>query len=410
MRGIVKSIRFRYVFAAFALGYMVASFLRAANAVISPDLMRELALNADQLGTMTSLYYMSFSLMQLPLGAALDRFGTRQVIPILMIPTVIGCIMFATATSFWPLAIGRTLIGLGTAGGLMGAVKTFGNWIPKTQLATMTSIMVALGACGGLLSTSPMAYLTHTFGWRTVFLWSAPVIAIIALIIRMIGHDAPDRASVSRMGGSIFAGYTDIYTHRTFVRMAPLYFSMLGTMLAVQTLWAGPFAFDVAKVSSADVGLLLLVLGIGAVIGYAASGVLADRFGVTIVIIASQIVMLTSLAYFVFLPIPATMPVLLIVYWLFGLGASFNVVMLPQARALFSDIMSGRAATALNIFGFLGGWGLQWSMGQMINAYGKDVHGHYTVTGYQWAFSIPFLCGCIALLIYVPLLRHTQKG
>jgi sugar phosphate permease len=71
---------------AFALGYMVASFLRSANAVISPDLMREMSLNADQLGMMTSLYYISFSLMQLPLGAALDRYGTRLIIPLLMIP------------------------------------------------------------------------------------------------------------------------------------------------------------------------------------------------------------------------------------------------------------------------------------------------------------------------------------
>lgn len=403
-------MRFRYVFAAFALGYMVASFLRAANAVISADLMRELSLNADQLGSMTSLYYLSFSLMQLPLGAALDRFGSRTVIPLLMIPTMIGCVLFATATSFWPLAIGRTLIGLGTAGGLMGAVKTFGNWVPKTQLATMTSVMVALGACGGLLSTSPMAYLTHNYGWRAIFLYSVPIIASIALLIRIYGHDTPDRASRTSPSSGIFTGYRTIYTHPTFIRMAPIYFSMLGTMLAVQTLWAGPFAYDVAQVSRGHVGVLLLILGCGAVIGYALSGVLADRYGVVRVIVASQLVMLVTLAYLVFLPVAATFPVLAVIYALFGFGASFNVVMLPQARALFADMMSGRAATAINIFGFLGGWFLQWAMGLVINAYGKTDLGHYTVTGYQWAFAIPFVLGCIALAIYLPLLQRPEKG
>lgn len=403
-------MRFRYVFTAFALGYMVASFLRAANAVISPDLMRELTLNADQLGSMTSLYYVAFSLMQLPLGAALDRYGTRTVIPLLMIPTMIGCVLFATASSFWPLAIGRTLIGLGTAGGLMGAVKTFGNWVPKSQLATMTSVMVALGACGGLLSTSPMAYVAHTYGWRSVFLYSVPIIAGIALLIRVIGHDAPHAATVSRASAGIFTGYKEIYTHPTFLRMAPLYFSMLGTMLAVQTLWAGPFAYDVAQVSRSDTGMLLLVLGIGAVCGYAVSGVLADRFGVVRVIVLSQLIMLLTLMYFVFLPIPATVAVLVVIYGVFGFGASFNVVMLPQARALFADAMSGRAATAINIFGFLGGWVLQWAMGLVINAFGKTASGHYTVIGYQWAFAIPLVLGIIALGVYLPLLRHPQKG
>ncbi|MCE2850015.1 MAG: MFS transporter [Roseiflexaceae bacterium] len=403
-------MRFRYVFAAFAFGYMVASFLRAANAVISADLMRELSLSADQLGTMTSIYYISFSLMQLPLGAALDRYGSRTAIPLLMIPTVIGCLLFATATSFWPLALGRTLIGLGTAGGLMGAVKTFGNWVPKNQLATMTSIMVALGACGGLLSTSPMAYLADIYGWRTVFVWSAPIVACIALGIRAIGHDAPQAASVRQPGMHMMAGYKEIYTHATFIRMAPLYFSMLGSMLAVQTLWAGPFAFDVARATSSDVGLLLLVLGIGAVVGYAVSGVLSDRFGGVRVLIIAQIIMLSSLAYFVFLPIPASTTVLLYIYGSFGFGASFNVIMLPQVRTLFADAMSGRAATALNIFGFLGGWVLQWIMGQVINLNGRTANGHYLVSGYQWAFTIPFVLGCIALIVYVPLIRTLQKG
>ena len=403
-------MRFRYVFGAFALAYMVASFLRAANAVISADLMKEIVLNADQLGLMTSMYYMSFSLMQLPLGAALDRYGSRTVIPLLMIPTVIGCLIFATATSFWPLAIGRTLIGLGTAGGLMGAVKTFGNWIPKSQLATMTSIMVAIGACGGLLSTSPMAFFAATYGWRSIFLYSAPIIAGIAILVRVLGHDAANAPTVSRPNTQIFAGFGVIYANRTFQRMAPLYFSMLGTMLAVQTLWAGPFAFDVAHASRSDVGTLLLILGIGAVLGYAASGILADRIGIIQVIIAAQVITLVSLAYFVFVPVAPSPILLAVVYGVFGFGASFNVIMLPQVRALFDDAMSGRAATALNIFGFLGGWILQWSMGLVVNAFGKDDAGHYLMQGYQWAFTIPFVIGCISLLIYLPLIRTTQKG
>ncbi len=403
-------MRFRYVFVAFALAYMVASFLRAANAVISNDLMKEIVLNADQLGLMTSMYYMSFSLMQLPLGAALDRYGSRTVIPLLMIPTVIGCVLFATATSFWPLAIGRTLIGIGTAGGLMGAVKTFGNWVPKSQLATMTSIMVAIGACGGLLSTSPMAYFAATYGWRSIFLTSAPIIAGIAIVVRSIGHDSAQAATVNRPNSPLFAGFGAIYTNGTFARMAPLYFTMLGTMLAVQTLWAGPFAFDVAQSSRNDVGTLLLTLGIGAVLGYGVSGFLADRFGVVYVIVAAQVGTLVALAYFVFIPIPATTMILAMVYGAFGFFASFNVIMLPQVRTLFADSMSGRAATALNIFGFLGGWILQWSMGLVINAFGKNTLGHYAVHGYQWAFTIPFVLGCIALLVYLPLIRQSQKG
>ena len=399
----MQARRFWYVFLAFALGYMVASFLRSANAVISTDLMREMLLNADKLGMMTSLYYISFSLMQLPLGAALDRYGSRLIIPLLMIPTMIGCVLFATATSFWPLVIGRTLIGLGTAGGLMGAVKTFGHWVPNNRLATMTSAMVAIGACGGLLSTTPMAYLAHTYGWRSVFLYSMPIVLVIAVIIRIFAHDAPANTTVTHSTGNPFAGYRKIYAFRDFWYMAPLYFSMLGTMLAVQTLWAGPFLYDIAKFTSVQTGGFLLVLGIGAVVGYAVSGYLADRFGVTTVIVLSQSIMLITLCYFVFIPTWTAPWLITTVYGMFGFGASFNVVMLPQARRMFDHALSGRVATALNVFGFVGAWVLQWVMGLTINAIGRDASGHYKVLGYQWAYSIPLCLGCIALLFYLPL-------
>lgn len=403
--------RFWPVFVAFALGYMVASFLRSANAVISPDLMREMTLNADQLGTMTSLYYISFSLMQLPLGAALDRYGSRLIIPLLMIPTMIGCILFATATSFWPLVIGRTLIGLGTAGGLMGAVKTFGHWVPSNRLATMTSIMVAIGACGGLLSTTPMAYVAHTFGWRSVFVYSMPIVLLIAIIIRVFAHDAPPSTTIVPSQGNPFAGYRKIYSLRDFWHMAPLYFSMLGTMLAVQTLWAGPFLYDIANYTSAQTGVLLLVLGAGAVAGYAVSGYLADRFGVTTIVVLSQSIMLTTLCYFVVVPTWTAPWLLTIIYAIFGFGASFNVIMLPQARRMFDHDLSGRVATALNVFGFVGAWVVQWVMGLAINAVGRDASGHYQALGYQWAFSIPLCLGCIALCIYLPLhVRTIRKG
>ena len=89
---------FGWVFLAFVCGYITSNFLRSANAVISPNLMNDIGLTADQLGLMTSLYYITFAAIQLPMGAALDRYGSRIVIPILLIPTILGTLIYANAT------------------------------------------------------------------------------------------------------------------------------------------------------------------------------------------------------------------------------------------------------------------------------------------------------------------------
>lgn len=401
---------FGWIFFAFVCGYITSNFLRSANAVISPNLMNDIGLTADQLGLMTSLYYITFAAVQLPMGAALDRYGSRIVIPILLIPTIVGTLIYANAEVFWHVALGRLLIGIGTAGGLMGAVKTFGNWVPSNRLATTTTSLVAIGSVGGLLSTTPMAIINDAFGWRIIFIGSSVFVAFTAVLIWSITRDTPVGVTPTRTTGNPFAGYGEIYRTPDFLRLTPIYFSQLGTLLAVQTLWAGPFAYDVAKYSPAQTGFALLVMGLGTVVGYAVSGPLADKWGTTHVIIVAQSVMLSVLAYFVFLPIAPTPIVLGGIYAIFGFGAAANVVMLPQARRMFSPQMSGRAAVALNIFGFLGGFVVQWLMGLVIQAFGRDDQGHYVTSGYQTAFVIPLLIGIVALIVYMPLhLRQLRK-
>lgn len=401
---------FGWVFVAFVCGYITSNFLRSANAVISPNLMNDIGLTADQLGLMTSLYYITFAAIQLPMGAALDRYGSRLVIPILLIPTIVGTLIYANAEVFWHVALGRLLIGVGTAGGLMGAVKTFGNWVPSNRLATTTTSLVAIGSVGGLLSTTPMALVNEAYGWRVIFVGSSIFVAFTAFLIWSITRDTPEGVAPTRTTGNPFAGYGDIYRTTDFLRLTPIYFSQLGTLLAVQTLWAGPFAYDVARFTPAQTGFALLTMGLGTVAGYAVSGPLADKWGTTHVIVSAQIVMLSMLLYFVFLPLAPTTFVVGGIYALFGFGASANVVMLPQARRMFAPQMSGRAAVALNIFGFLGGFVVQWLMGLVINAFGRDDQGYYLTAGYQTAFVIPLIIGIIAFVIYLPLhLRQLRK-
>ena len=400
---------FGWVFVAFALGNLVAVFLRSANAVIAPDLMHDIGLNAEQLGSMTSFYYITFALMQLPLGAALDRYGSRFVIPLLMIPAVVGCFVYARATSYPEVAIGRLLIGVGTAGGLMGAVRSFGNWVPANRLATMTTSMMALGGIGGIMTTSPMAWVNAQYGWQSIFYGSSVIVSVIALCIWFWTRDFPEGSTIVRSTGNPFEGFVDIYTHRAFWRMAPLYFSMLGTLLAVQTLWAGPFLYDVLSYSPAQAGSALLMMGFGAILGYACSGPLADRFGAPWMLVAAQVLLIATLTVFVATPRIPSQGLVGVLYLCFSLGAAFNVILLPQARTLFAVHMSGRAATALNIFGFIGAFFFQRTMGYVIELHGKDAVGHYLTRGFQWAFAIPLACAVAALLIYLPLVFATPK-
>jgi sugar phosphate permease len=67
------------VFAAFAAGYFMSYALRSVNAMIAPALIDEFGLSNAELGSLSSAYFFAFAAAQLPLGIALDRYGSRRV-------------------------------------------------------------------------------------------------------------------------------------------------------------------------------------------------------------------------------------------------------------------------------------------------------------------------------------------
>ena len=67
------------IFLPFALGYFFSYLLRTINAIIAPDLVDAFGLSAADLGLLTSVYFLAFTLSQPLLGVFLDRFGPRRV-------------------------------------------------------------------------------------------------------------------------------------------------------------------------------------------------------------------------------------------------------------------------------------------------------------------------------------------
>lgn len=388
------------VFIFFGFGYFLSNFFRAANAVISGDLMRDLGLSAADLGLMTSLFYAGFAAMQLPLGVALDRIGPRFAVPALMLATVIGCLLFATAMALPQVAIGRTLIGIGMAGNLMGAVKAFGAWFPPQRVATFTSLMVGIGALGALVAATPLAWLNQQFGWRTVFVGGAVVTLLSAAGIVLGTLNAPPGVTWRATSDVLDEGFARIFRTPQFWRIAPLNAVLLGTTLAVQTLWAGPYLFDVLRLSQIETGNLLLIISAGVAAGYASCGALADMLGARRVLAFSTALFLITHGPLL-LSVPLPVPILAIDFFLFGFSGAFSLLTLAQIRDLFPPYMVGRATTAVNLFGFSGATVIQWGMGVIIGTFTQLEDGRYPPPAYMAAFGTALVLNALALVWYL---------
>ena len=261
----------------FALGYFLTYLLRAVNAVVAPDLVSELGLDAAELGLLTAAYLGAFAIFQLPLGVLLDRYGPRRVQAALVAVAGAGCVLFAIGSNGLTLTVARAMIGMGFAGGLMSGFKAVVLWVPEPRRALANAFVMSFGALGLLTATAPTELAVQAIGWRMVFLALAAITFGVALIILTVVPERESAPSTETLVQQV-RQLLGIYRDKAFLVLAPLLAATAGTHIAIQTLWAGPWFRDVAGLDRIGVANHLFVTGAAFLVGILSSGAIADWF------------------------------------------------------------------------------------------------------------------------------------
>jgi len=401
----------RAVFLAWLFAFLLSYFFRSANAVIAGDLRLAFGLDAERLGLMTSAFFGALALSQLPLGIALDRWGPRRVIPTMMLAGAAGALTFAAAGSFATLTLGRALLGLGFAGVLVGALQAFGAWFPDRRFATVSGLLVGLGTGGALVAGTPLAWLAATVGWRAVFAGGSLLIVAAAATILLATRERPSAgaAPAGSMPSPAEGSLGTVLRSTDFWRIALLNVFAVGTLLAVQGLWAGPYLADVHGLAPVRVGDLIVAMALGIMAGNFASGALADRFGHAPVAMTAGVGFAACHALLALAGPGAPVIALGALYLAFGALGSFGVALFAHVRAIFPRHLGGRAITGINLIGIGGAMLVQWLMGAIIEL-GRGPAGGYDALAYRPAFAATTAIGVLALWAYAPLVRRPLAG
>ena len=390
------------IFFTFAFTYFLSAMLRAVTATLAPVFSDELGLRAADLGLLAGAYFFGFASMQLPLGRALDRFGPRRTLLVLLCGAVLGCVAFAAANQLATLIAARALIGAGVAACLMAPLTLYRRLFSPAAQLRANSWMLMTGSLGMVASTLPVQQLLPLWGWRGLF-WAVAGLLVVGM--GLIAWRVPRDPAASLPSTHAAGGYAAIARHPLFVAMAPLGFVVYGGMIAVQSLWAGPWLTRVAQHSAAQAaqGLLLINLSmLVAFLGWGAAMPRLARKGID----ASRLMAWG-------LPLPLLSLVLNV--WLGpGAGAwhwalwcvacTFVSVSQPAVGAAFPPEQAGRALSAFNLVIFGGVFCVQWGMGLLVDALQR--WGLAEADALRAAFAALAGCGALA---YGWFLRHRPR-
>ncbi len=391
------------VFLAFALAYFFSALVRAITATLSPVLTQELGLQARDLGLLAGGYFFGFSLTQLPLGRWLDRYGPRQVILAFLSVAVLGCLAFAQADSFTGLLLARVLCGVGVSACLMAPLTGYRRWFDaSTQLRT-NSWMLMTGSLGMVAATLPVQWLVPIWGWRALFVAMALCIALSMLAIRVLVPAWQQLAPVAHQGVADDGGYAAVWRSRYFWRMTPIGFFSYGGMVAIQTLWAGPWMTQVAGWTALESATGLFVINLSMLTsfwlwgwitpGLARRGIHADQL-----IAWGFPLSLLALAALVFIG-PAAAGGAAALLAAFCVTSTFVSLAQPAVGMAFASHLAGRALSAYNLVIFAGIFVVQWGIGlgvDLARSLGLD-----TVQAYQAAFGAFGICSLLSWLFFM---------
>ena len=392
----------------FSAGFFLSYLYQTVNSVIGGDLVRDIGLSASEIGLLTSVYFLTFALFQLPLGLLLDRFGPRRVNATLLLIAATGAGLFAIGEDGATLIAGRALIGLGTCACLMAGFKAITQWYAEHRWPVCNAVILTAGGLGAVAGTTPVDWALAITDWRGVFLALAALTALVALILFTAVPDRQDGVSRSSLRDQLRETGL-IYRSPAFRALAPLAIAATAANLAIQSLWAGPWLRDVAGLERDAAVSVLAILNVGIMLGLLMTGAVAAagrRFGMTLGQLLGGYTVLFCIVQGLIVAEAPVPPALL--WFLFGF-LSFGVIYcFPMIAGHFPLALAGRANTAINLVMFAGGFAAQFAIGVVIDRFDNPGPDRYAPEGYAAAFGALLALQVAAYLWF--LFRYRRIG
>ena len=386
------------IFFVFACGYFISALLRAITATLSPLLTSEFNLTAGDLGLLAGGYFLGFASMQIPLGYLLDKYGPKKIVSSFLIIAIIGTFAFSLAQNFAGLLISRILIGIGVSACLMGPLTAYRIWFADEYQQRANAWMLMVLSMGFVFSTLPVQILLPMIGWRWIFALIGILIFIVILMtfIFIPGWKGSEINVEDKKNKSLSV----VWKNQFFISTIPLGLFNYGGMVAIQTLWAGPWMVRVSGYTPMESAVGLFWINTTMLIAFFIFGYILPK----ITKLGIETIKIIKLG----LPI-SYLSLLIIIILGEDAGALFFTIYIltsivltltqPAVALSFPTRIAGTSLTSFNLLIFVGTFIMQWGIGLGIDI--SKYFGFTEVISFQISFSLYLMICIISYLFFL---------
>ncbi len=138
-------------------------------ALASADFKHYFSLTDEQRGLLNSAFFWSYTLLQIPAGLIVDRFGVKRPVAVALLFWCAVSAATSAATLLWQLVILRLLLGVGESVVFPAGLSWIHRNIEEERRGLAAAIFVGGTKWGPAVAAPLAAWLITRYGWRSMF-------------------------------------------------------------------------------------------------------------------------------------------------------------------------------------------------------------------------------------------------
>ena len=390
--------------------YAVAVFHRGSLGVAAIEAQHRFDAGASVVSLFLVLQLAVYAAMQVPVGVALDRFGSRALIVGGAVTMAAGQLVLALAASVPVAVVARVLIGAGDAMTFISLLRVVGFWFPGRTVPLITQLTGILGQLGQIAAAYPLVAVLHATSWRSTFLGAAAVGVLAAVLVLATLRDAPPGTHRSPAAGLAEVRRNLLDTWREPGTRIGLYTHLVtqfsGTVFAL--LWGYPFLVVGEGLAPGTAAVLLTLLvvdgmGVGPLLGR-----LCGRWPLRRSNLVFTILLTTAAVWTVVLLWPGRAPLWLLVLLAVVLGTNGpgSMIGFDFARTENPAERIGSASGVVNVGGFVASLCTILAVGAVLDLLTPGGSTAYDLGAFRAAFAVQYVFWAIGLTGVV---RHRRQ-
>ncbi|MGL6019859.1 MAG: MFS transporter [Gibbsiella quercinecans] len=268
------------------VNYMDRATLSIANHAIS----EELGLTKVHMGYLLSAFSLTYAFLQLPVGAFLDRLGSRILLGLGLLLWSAAQLAGGIVHSFKALFFTRLILGVGEAPQFPAAAKSISEWYNIKERGRAMGTFNSSAAMGTAIAPPVLTALMLLFSWRWMFIIMGALGIVLSLIwlfaYRNRNQVELTKAEVAYLDDGAVTGSNEKITTAEWFKIfksSSTWGILLGFMGIVYMIWLfltwlPAYLAETYDISLVNVGWMVSIPYIFAILGSISAGFISDYF------------------------------------------------------------------------------------------------------------------------------------